>query len=87
MRKMNVKQALYVIYDMICVYHLFIIVSYDFPRCVGKEAFKFFQKKKNQFEPKRNELNKKNTRQAKKRRKEGRNLNKFLSEKYFQNVV
>lgn len=56
---MNVKQALYVIYDMIYVYHLFIIVSYDFPRCVGKEAFKFFQKKKNQFEPKRNELNKK----------------------------
>lgn len=43
---MNVKQALYVIYDMIYVYHLFIIVSYDFPRCVGKEAFKFFQKKK-----------------------------------------
>lgn len=49
---MNVKQALYVIYDMIYVYHLFIIVSYDFPRCVGKEAFKFFQK--NQFEPKMN---------------------------------
>lgn len=44
---MNVKQALYVIYDMIYVYHLFIIVSYDFPRCVGKEAFKFFQKKTN----------------------------------------
>lgn len=42
---MNVKQALYVIYDMIYV-HLFIIVSYDFPRYVGKEAFKFFQKKK-----------------------------------------
>lgn len=54
---MNVKQALYVIYDMIYVYHLFIIVSYDFPRCVGKEAFKFFPKKK----PIRtkNELNKK----------------------------
>lgn len=68
---MNVKQALYVIYDMIYVYHLFIIVSYDFPRCVGKEAFKFFQKKKNQFEPKRNELNKKILGKQKREEKKG----------------
>lgn len=68
---MNVKQALYVIYDMIYVYHLFIIVSYDFPRCVGKEVFKFFQKK-NQFEPKRNELNKKILGKQKREEKKGK---------------